>query len=203
MNTHLSNTSGKPLDIAIGGETHLDLILNDLLQEMPTEPELLGSGSSLALGGFSSNLAHNLWVLGARVGSTSQVGRDEMDGIGIARLAEAGIDTSDIARKPGSATGVNILGPRSRTQHPHLPRRPGRDVRGQPRPHLPHLRPPLPSLLCFPPDRPTPRPSQALRSPQASGAHPLARHQRRALRQLGQHPPYPLRHDRPAPTQRG
>jgi sugar/nucleoside kinase (ribokinase family) len=107
MNTYLSSTPAKPLDIAIAGETNLDLILHGLPQEMPTERELLGSGFNLTLGGSSSILAHNLSALGARVGFASQVGSDEMGDIAIARLAEAGIDTSHIARKPGAGDSFN------------------------------------------------------------------------------------------------
>jgi sugar/nucleoside kinase (ribokinase family) len=117
MNTHLPSPSAKPLDIAIAGETNLDLILYGLPQEMPTERELLGSGFNITLGGSSSILAHNLSVLGARVGFTSQVGSDEMGEIAIARLAEAGIDTSHISRKPGTGTGVTILLPHGRQRH--------------------------------------------------------------------------------------
>jgi sugar/nucleoside kinase (ribokinase family) len=116
MNTHLSSSS-KPLDIAIAGETNLDLILYGLPQQMPTERELLGSGFNLTLGGSSSILAHNLSLLGARVGFTSQVGSDEMGEIAIARLSEAGIDTSHIVRKPAAGTGVTILLPHGRERH--------------------------------------------------------------------------------------
>jgi sugar/nucleoside kinase (ribokinase family) len=124
MNIRPSSTSGKPsdkpdkpLDIAIVGETNLDLILYGLPPEMPTERELLGSGFALTLGGSSSILAHNLSLLGTRVGFTSQVGSDEMGDIAIARLAEAGIDTSHIARKTGTGTGVTILLPHGRERH--------------------------------------------------------------------------------------
>ncbi len=117
MNTHLSSSSSKPLDIAIAGETNLDLILYGLPQEMPTDRELLGSGFTLTLGGSSSILAHNLSVLGARVGFTSQVGSDEMGDIAIARLAEAGIDTSHIARKIDTGTGVTVLLPHGDRRH--------------------------------------------------------------------------------------
>jgi sugar/nucleoside kinase (ribokinase family) len=124
MNIRPSSTSGKPsdkpdkpLDIAIVGETNLDLILYGLPPEMPTERELLGSGFTLTLGGSSSILAHNLSLLSTRVGFTSQVGSDEMGDIAIARLAEAGIDTSHIARKTGTGTGVTILLPHGRERH--------------------------------------------------------------------------------------
>jgi sugar/nucleoside kinase (ribokinase family) len=117
MNTHLPSPSAKPLDIAIAGETNLDLILYGLPLEMPAERELLGSGFTLTLGGSSSILAHNLSVLGARVGFTSQLGTDEMGEIATARLVEAGIDPSHIARKPGTGTGVTILLPHGHRRH--------------------------------------------------------------------------------------
>jgi sugar/nucleoside kinase (ribokinase family) len=117
MDTHPSCTSAKPLDIVIAGETNLDLILYGLPLEMPTEHELLGSGFTLTLGGSSSILAHNLSLLGARVGFISQVGNDEMGDIAIARLSEAGIESSHIARKSGTGTGVTILLPHGRERH--------------------------------------------------------------------------------------
>jgi sugar/nucleoside kinase (ribokinase family) len=117
MNPRRSTTPGKPLDIAIAGETNLDLILYGLPPTMPTERELLGSGFTLTLGGSSSILAHNLSLLGARVGFTSQVGSDEMGDIAIARLSAAGIDTAHIARKTSTGTGVTILLPHGRERH--------------------------------------------------------------------------------------
>jgi sugar/nucleoside kinase (ribokinase family) len=119
MNPRLFTTPGKPLDIAIAGETNLDLILYGLPPSMPTERELLGSGFTLTLGGSSSILAHNLSLLGARVGFTSQVGTDEMGDIAIARLSAAGIDTAHIARKTrtGTGTGVTVLLPHGRERH--------------------------------------------------------------------------------------
>jgi sugar/nucleoside kinase (ribokinase family) len=107
----------RPLDIAIAGETNLDLILYGLPQALPTERELLGSAFNLTLGGSSSILAHNLSLLGTRVGFTSQVGVDEMGDIALARLAEAGLDTAHIARIPGAGTGVTILLPHGHERH--------------------------------------------------------------------------------------
>jgi sugar/nucleoside kinase (ribokinase family) len=109
--------STKPLDIAIAGETNLDLILYGLPEAMPTERELLGSAFNLALGGSSSILAHNLSLLGTHVGFTSQVGADEMGDIARARLAEAGLDTAHIARKLNTGTGVTILLPHGHERH--------------------------------------------------------------------------------------
>jgi sugar/nucleoside kinase (ribokinase family) len=108
--------SNKSLDISIAGETNLDLILYGLPREMPTERESLGSAFNLTLGGSSSILAHNLALLGTHVGFTSQVGADDMGDIATARLAQAGLDTSHIARK-STGTGVTLLLPHGRERH--------------------------------------------------------------------------------------
>ena len=116
MNSSSFSSPTKSLDISIAGETNLDLILYGLPREMPTERELLGSAFNLTLGGSSSILAHNLSLLGARVGFSSQVGADEMGDLACARLAEAGLDTTHIARKT-MGTGVTILLPHGRERH--------------------------------------------------------------------------------------
>lgn len=117
MNTYLRSPLAKPLDLTIAGETNLDLILYGLPEEMPTERELLGSGFTTTLGGSSSILAHNLSVLGVRVGFISQVGCDEMGEIALARLGEAGVDGSHITRRSDIGTGVTILLPHLRRRH--------------------------------------------------------------------------------------
>ncbi len=117
MNPQPPSPLVKPFDISIAGETNLDLILYGLPASLPTERELLGSGFNLTLGGSSSILAHNLSLLGTRVGFTSQVGNDEMGNIACTRLAEAGLDTSHIARKITSGTGVTILLPHGSERH--------------------------------------------------------------------------------------
>jgi sugar/nucleoside kinase (ribokinase family) len=107
----------KPFDITIAGETNLDLILYGLPEEMPTEREILGSGFNITLGGSSSILAHNLTALGTRVGFISQVGRDEMGEIALARLSEIGLDLSHVTRLEGVGTGVTLLLPHGRRRH--------------------------------------------------------------------------------------
>lgn len=101
----------KLLDIAIAGETNLDLILYGLPVELPLEREILGSGFRLTLGGSSSILAHNLAILGSRVGFTSLVGDDEMGKIALDRLAESGLELSHVHRCSDTGTGVTVLLP--------------------------------------------------------------------------------------------
>jgi sugar/nucleoside kinase (ribokinase family) len=107
----------KRFDITIAGEINLDLILYGLPEEMPAERELLGSGFKLTLGGSSSILAHNLAMLGVRVGFTSQVGRDEMGEIALARLGESGVELSQITYREEAGTGVTVLLPHGRRRH--------------------------------------------------------------------------------------
>jgi sugar/nucleoside kinase (ribokinase family) len=91
-------------DITIAGETNLDLIMYGLPEQMSTERELLGSGFRVTLGGSSSILAHNLAALGTQVGFISQVGRDEMGEIALARLGESGVDLSHITSREDGGT---------------------------------------------------------------------------------------------------
>jgi sugar/nucleoside kinase (ribokinase family) len=107
----------KSFDITIAGETNLDLILYGLPEEMPVERELLGSGFKVTLGGSSSILAHNLATLGDRVGFISQLGRDEMGEIALARLAESGVDLSQVTYRDNVGTGVTLLLPHGQRRH--------------------------------------------------------------------------------------
>ena len=117
MNSTPMPDSPHLFDIVIAGETNLDLILYGLARELPVERELLASGFRMTLGGSSSILAHNLAILGTRVGFASMVGDDEMAEIAIARLAASGLDTSHIIRRKGAATGVTILLPHEKERH--------------------------------------------------------------------------------------
>ena len=107
----------KRFDITIAGETNLDLILYGLPEDMPVERELLGSGFKVTLGGSSSILAHNLATLGSRVGFISQVGRDEMGKIALSRLAESGVDLSEVMHLDRVDTGVTLLLPHRQRRH--------------------------------------------------------------------------------------
>ena len=113
-----SPTAGaKPFDIVIAGETNLDLILYGLPEQMPMERELLGTGFDVTLGGSSSILAHNLGMLGTRVGFVSEVGEDAMGAIAFDYLGGAGVDLTHFRRKARSQTGVTVLLPHGRRRH--------------------------------------------------------------------------------------
>lgn len=97
-------------DIAIAGEVNLDLILYGLDQSLPLDRELLASDFELTLGSSSAILAHNLAVLGARVGFITRTGHDDMGRIAMQRLAESGVDLSRCTQgSKDSKTGVTIL----------------------------------------------------------------------------------------------
>lgn len=96
-------------DVTIAGEINLDLILYGLPSAMPVERELLASDFQATLGSSSAILAHNLGVLGARVGFITQVGRDPLGRIALERLGESGVDISRTTFNDSRATGVTVL----------------------------------------------------------------------------------------------
>ena len=98
-------------DISILGETNLDLVLYGLPEELPLEREVLGSDFLVTLGGSSSILAHNLSMLGSKVGFSSLVGGDAMGDIALHYLEESGMDLSHVVRDTAKKTGVTVLLP--------------------------------------------------------------------------------------------
>jgi sugar/nucleoside kinase (ribokinase family) len=106
------------LDVSIAGEINLDLILYGLPEEMPVERELLGTDFQVTLGSSSAILAHNLSVLGARVGFITRVGPDPLGSIALDRLRESHVDLQRVVRTSGGAfTGVTILLPHDGGRH--------------------------------------------------------------------------------------
>lgn len=101
---------GKPFAITLAGEINLDLILYGLPPELPLERELLATGFQMTLGSSSAILAHNMAVLGARVGFITCVGRDELGQLALSRLTSSGVDlTRTIQAERGIGTGVTML----------------------------------------------------------------------------------------------
>src|SRR5438128_6402824 len=96
-------------DVTIAGELNLDLVLYGLPAELSPERELLASDMLLTLGGSSGIFAHNLAVLGNRVGFISRVGDDSMGQIAVERLAAAGVDVSLVRRSDDvTSTGGTV-----------------------------------------------------------------------------------------------
>ncbi len=99
-------------DVTVVGELNLDLILYGLPEEMTSERELLADRLTLTLGSSSAIFAHNLSVLGSRVGFISRIGDDPLGEISLQRLAEGGVDVSRVRRVSGPAsTGLTVILP--------------------------------------------------------------------------------------------
>jgi sugar/nucleoside kinase (ribokinase family) len=108
----------KTLDISIAGEINLDLIMYGLPEVMPMERELLGTDFQLTLGSSSAILAHNLAVLGLRVGFSSLLGRDALGKVAMERLGASGVDLSRVrVSENNTATGVTLILPHGRERH--------------------------------------------------------------------------------------
>lgn len=104
-------------EISVVGELNPDLIVYGLPREIPEEREILASDFSLTLGSSSAILAHNLSLLGSKVGFISRVGSDVFGEMCCRRLEEAGVDLSHVARTDvGSATGITIILPLTTTR---------------------------------------------------------------------------------------
>ena len=104
-------------DISIAGEINLDLILYGLPEDLPTERELLGSGFTMTLGSSSAILAHNLAVLGTKVGFITKVGNDPLGRIALERLSESGSDLSRVIQSEGHGSGVTLILPHDGERH--------------------------------------------------------------------------------------
>jgi sugar/nucleoside kinase (ribokinase family) len=97
-------------DITIAGEINLDLILYGLPENMPVERELLAADFRMTLGSSSAILAHNLAVLGAKVGFITLAGKDELGKVALERLGESGADLSRVVfAATRKSTGVTVL----------------------------------------------------------------------------------------------
>jgi sugar/nucleoside kinase (ribokinase family) len=102
--------SMRRFDVTVAGELNLDLILYGLPEELPGDRELLASGMMLTLGSSSAIVAHNLAVLGNRVGFVSRIGDDQLGQIALDRLAAGGVDISKVRRVTGSTkTGLTVI----------------------------------------------------------------------------------------------
>lgn len=107
----------KIFDVTIAGEINLDLILHGFPREMPVERELLATGFQVTLGSSSAILAHNLAVLGSRVGFITCFGKDELGKMALDRIAESGVDLSRTLKHGSTGTGITVLLPHGETRH--------------------------------------------------------------------------------------
>src|ERR1700733_9943978 len=100
------------LDVCVVGEINLDLILYGLPKELVLDRELLANGLALTLGSSSAIFAHNLAMLGSKVGFISRTGGDTLGKIAVERLAAAGVDVSRVKKTAGQTlTGLTVALP--------------------------------------------------------------------------------------------
>jgi sugar/nucleoside kinase (ribokinase family) len=112
------------IEVCVVGELNLDLILYGLPKELASDRELLASDMAFTLGSSSAIFAHNLCVLGTRVGFVSKIGSDPLGKIAVERLAAAGVDTTRVKRGTGkTSTGLTVVLPHG--QHRYILTYPG------------------------------------------------------------------------------
>lgn len=102
-------------DVTLAGEITMDLLLYGLPEDLPVERELIADRMALTLGGSSAITAHNLAVLGSRIGFVPQLGRDSFTDVCVAALSRVDVDLSRaVAAKGSVGTGLSVL-----LQHEH------------------------------------------------------------------------------------
>src|SRR5215813_5614270 len=104
-------------DLSVVGELNLDLVLYGLPAQLELDREHLASDLRLTLGSSSAIFAHNLALLGNRVGFNSAIGDDPLGELCLARLAESGADISAVRKFPGRQTGLTVILPRPQKRY--------------------------------------------------------------------------------------
>ena len=106
----------KRFDVSVVGELNADMILYGLPQTLEPEREHLAADFSLTLGSSSAIFAHNLALLGSRVGFTSCIGDDPLGKFCVGRLRESGVLVTIVTGRLYSGTqhvarAVGLTGP--------------------------------------------------------------------------------------------
>lgn len=98
----------KRLDVVVVGELNIDLVLwNVPLPEY--EKEHLAEDMRFAMGSSSAITAHNLSMIGSRVGFIGKAGEDTFGDFMIRGLERGGVDTSRVIRDKSLKTGATIV----------------------------------------------------------------------------------------------
>lgn len=106
-----------PFDVSVIGELNLDLILYGLPPELILEREHLAKDLSITLGSSSAIFAHNLALLGNKVGFSACIGDDPFGEICVQRLSSSGVDTSHVRRLKGKTTGLTVILPQRKERY--------------------------------------------------------------------------------------
>ena len=104
-------------DVSVVGELNLDLILYGLPEKLELEREHLAKNLSITLGSSSAIFAHNLALLGNRVGFNSSIGSDPLGELCLQRLGESGADLSHVRKFPGKITGLTVILPQRKERY--------------------------------------------------------------------------------------
>jgi sugar/nucleoside kinase (ribokinase family) len=107
----------KRFDISVLGELNSDLILYGLPPVLEPEREHLASDFAMTLGSSSAIFAHNISLLGSRVGFTSCIGGDALGKFCVERLLESGVDVSGVKSLSNRNTGVTVILPLGEKRH--------------------------------------------------------------------------------------
>ncbi len=107
----------KRFDISVLGELNSDLILYGLPPVLEPEKEHLACGFAMTLGSSSAIFAHNISLLGSRVGFTSCIGGDPLGKFCVERLSESGVDVSGVKYLLDKNTGVTVILPLGEKRH--------------------------------------------------------------------------------------
>lgn len=98
------------LDVCVVGEINPDLILYGIPENLQPERESLVEGFRVTLGSSSAIFAHNLAVLGSRVGMVSKIGADELGKMSLEWLSSGGVDVTRVRRgNEQTATGLTVI----------------------------------------------------------------------------------------------
>jgi sugar/nucleoside kinase (ribokinase family) len=104
-------------DVSVVGELNLDLIFYGLPSELQLEREHIARDLRITLGSSSAIFAHNLALLGNKVGFSSSVGSDPFAEICLQRLSESGVDMSKVRKFPGKTTGLTVVLPQRKERY--------------------------------------------------------------------------------------
>jgi sugar/nucleoside kinase (ribokinase family) len=104
-------------DVSVVGELNLDLIFYGVPSELQLEREHIARDLSITLGSSSAIFAHNLALLGNKVGFSSSVGSDPFAEICLQRLQESGVDMSKVRKFQGKTTGLTVVLPQRKDRY--------------------------------------------------------------------------------------
>ena len=105
------------LDVSVVGELNLDLIFYGLPQQLELEREHIAKDLSITLGSSSAIFAHNLALLGNKVGFSSSIGSDPLGEICLQRLGESGVDLSKVRQFRGKTTALSVILPQRKERY--------------------------------------------------------------------------------------